>query len=122
MIITTTFRRALALGAAGVLSFTACGSDDGHTSSVATVAPSADAIVIEIDGDATSPGTQTVPLNSTVSLRITSAEEHEFHLHGYDLEDEGADITMTFVADTAGEFDVEIHGDEVVVFTLVVEG
>jgi hypothetical protein len=117
-----TFRRALALGALPVLLLAACGDDDDHGDSTGTTVPvSADAIVIDIDADAATPGTQTVAKGSTVSLHITSAEEHEFHLHGYDLEEEGTDVTITFVADEAGEFEVETHGTEQVIFNLVVE-
>ena len=118
-------RRALAAAALSTLALAACGGDDEradhHGESAETVAPTADAIVVDVDADAAEPGTQTVPLGSTVSLHITSAEEHEFHLHGYDLESEGTDVTVTFVADEAGEFEVETHDTEVVVFTLVVE-
>ena len=127
-------RRALAAAALSALALAACGGDDessdpadsessehSHGESAETVAPTADAIVIDIDADAAEPGTQTVPVGSTVSLHITSAEEHEFHLHGYDLENEGTDVTITFVADEAGEFEVETHDTEEVVFTLVVE-
>ncbi len=115
-------RRALAAVALSSLALAACGGDeDHHDSTGSTVAPTADAIVVDIDADAAEPGTQTVPVGSTVSLHITSAEEHEFHLHGYDLENEGTDVTITFVADEAGEFEVETHDTEEVVFTLVVE-
>lgn len=122
VMITMTLRRTLALGALGVLPLTGCGGNDDHESTTETVAVSADAIVVAVDADAAAPGTQTVPLGSTVSLQITSNVEHEFHLHGYDIEDEGTDVTMTFVASEAGAFEVEIHGDEKVIFNLVVEG
>ena len=118
-------RRALAAAALSTLALAACGGDDEsadhHGESAETVAPTADAVVVDVDADAAAPGTQTVPLGSTVSLHITSTEEHEFHLHGYDLEAEGTDLTLTFVADEAGEFEVETHDTEEVVFTLVVE-
>jgi hypothetical protein len=119
------FRRALALGALPILLLAACGGDDEsadhHDSTGGTVAATADAIVIDIDADAAEPGTQTVAEGSTVSLHITAGEQHEFHVHGYDVESEGMDVTITFVADEAGEFEVETHDTEKVVFTLVVE-
>lgn len=120
-------RRALALGALPILLLAACGGDDEsadhHDSTGSTIAASAsaDAIVIDVDADAAEPTTQTVAKGSTVSLHITAAEEHEFHVHGYDIESEGTDVTITFVADEAGEFEVETHDTEQVVFTLVVE-
>jgi heme/copper-type cytochrome/quinol oxidase subunit 2 len=117
-----TFRRALALGALPALLLAACGGDDDHHDSTGgTVAATADAIVIDIDADAAEPTTQTVAKGSTVSLHITAADVHEFHVHGYDVESEGTDVTITFVADEAGEFEVETHDTEEVVFTLVVE-
>ena len=61
-------------------------------------------------------------LGTTVALHIVSATEHEFHLHGYDIEDEGTDVTINFVADQAGSFEVETHDTEEIVFTLVVDG
>lgn len=114
------FRRALALGALPVLLLAACGGDDDHGSTGSTVAASADAIVIDVDADAEA-GTQTVAKGSTVSLRITSATEDEFHVHGYDIEQVGTDVTITFVADETGEFEVERHESDEVIFTLVVE-
>jgi hypothetical protein len=118
-------RRALAAAALSTLALAACGGDDEssdhHGEPAETVAPTADAVVVDVDADAAEPGTQTVPLGSTVSLHIISTEEHEFHLHGYDLEAEGTDLTLTFVADEAGEFEVETHDTEELVFTLVVE-
>ncbi len=124
-VMSLSLRRALALGALPILLLTACGGDgesaDHHDSSGSTIAPTADAIVIDIDADAAEPTTQTVAKGSTVSLQITSAEEHEFHVHGYDIESEGTAVTITFVADVAGEFEVETHDTEELVFTLVVE-
>jgi hypothetical protein len=100
---------------------TGCGGDDhGHGSTGATVEASADAVVVVIDADAPSPGTQTVSKGDTVSLQITSAEVHEFHVHGYDLVQTGSSVTITFVADEAGEFVIENHDTEATVFTLVV--
>ncbi|MCB0999585.1 MAG: hypothetical protein KDB40_09840 [Acidimicrobiales bacterium] len=117
-----TFCRAPILAALALLALTACGGDDDdHAHTGETVAPTADAIVIEVDADAAEPGTRTVAAGSTVSLQITSSEEHEFHLHGYDIELAGTEVTMTFVADDAGEFEVETHDTEELVFTLVVE-
>lgn len=127
-------RRALAVGAVSVLALAACGdgdeaSDDATTeehahdeaSTGSTVTATGDAVSIDVDADAAEPGTQTVPVGSTVSLHISGAESHEYHLHGYDIEQEGTDVTITFEATEAGSFEVETHDTEQVVFTLVVE-
>jgi hypothetical protein len=123
MIMRRSVRLAFAAAVTSVLFLGACGSDESSGSSAATtVVSSVDTIAVDIDADAASPGTETVPLNATVALHITSGVEHEFHLHGYDLEEEGTDVTITFVADEAGTFEVEVHGEERVIFNLVVEG
>jgi hypothetical protein len=77
-------------------------------------------IVIEVDGDAGAPATPTVPLGADVELVVTSAEEQEFHLHGYDLEQEGTRVTFVFTASQAGTFELERHRDGGVVLLLTV--
>jgi hypothetical protein len=123
-------RRALVIAVAPIVFLAACGGDDEHGSGEHgsgehgggdIVAPSADAIVIEVDGDTTSPSTETVPLGSTVSLQITSSVTQEFHLHDYDVEGSGTSVTLTFVADEAGSFELESHDTEQLLLTLVVE-
>jgi hypothetical protein len=59
-----------------------------------------------------------VPLNSTVSITVTSATSQEFHLHGYDLEKAGTKVTFT--ADQPGDFELESHATEKVLFVLTV--
>ena len=78
-------------------------------------------MVIEVDADSGTPGTQTVPFGSSVSFHIVTATAQEFHLHDYDIEDEGTDVTMTFVADQPGSFELESHDTEELLFTLTVE-
>ena len=96
--------------------------DDDTSSSTAAPATTAATTVIEVDADGGTPGTQTVALGTSVSFHIVSATDQEFHLHGYDIEDEGTDVTMTFVADQAGTFDLESHATDTLLFTLVVAG
>ena len=107
------------------VSVASCGDDDddhGHTTE-ATVDASvaADAVVIEVDADSGTPGTQTVALGTPVSFHIVTATSQEFHLHDYDIEQAGTDVTITFLADQAGSFELESHDTEVLLFTLVVE-
>jgi hypothetical protein len=40
---------------------------------------------------------------------VTSSESHEFHLHGYDIELEGTEVTFEFTADQVGDFELETH-------------
>jgi hypothetical protein len=116
---------ATAIAALAAVSLVACGSDDDADDTPATAAPSdattaVDAVTIEVDADSGTPGTQTVALGTPVSLHVTTATSQEFHLHGYDIEDEGTDVTITFVADQAGSFELESHDTEALLFTLVV--
>lgn len=50
-----------------------------------------------------------------ITLRITSDEKAEFHIHGYDLLVElepGKTSTLGFTADKAGTFEIELHLDK----------
>ena len=125
MIISMKFRRALvATALLGSLGLTACGSDSegAADTTAAAAAPAADAVTIEVDADSGAPVAQTVPLGTPLTIRVVSAESHEFHLHGYDIEQEGTDVTFTLTATEAGEFELETHDTEVVVLNLTVEG
>jgi hypothetical protein len=111
---------AAVLASLAAVSLVACGDDD-ESSDTTVAATSADAVVIEVDADSGTPGTQTVALGTSVSFHIVTATEQEFHLHDYDIEQAGTDVTMTFVADQAGTFELESHDTEELLFTLVVE-
>ena len=60
----------------------------------------------------------------TCALPIYPEADDEFHLHGYDMTTgktkKGETSTITFVADKAGEFEVESHVSEQVYVTIVV--
>jgi hypothetical protein len=68
-----------------------------------------------------------VPLGSTIILMVTNPNnEDEFHLHGYDLGDgqvmpAGKTATFNFVADEAGEFELESHDTDDVLLVLSVD-
>ncbi len=47
-----------------------------------------------------------------VTLRVTSDQDDELHLHGYDLEAQlqpGVAANLSFIADRSGRFDLELH-------------
>lgn len=69
------------------------------------------AAVVDILVDTSEGGVQeaAVLLGSPVNIRVRSATEDEFHLHGYDLELKGTDILFSFTADRLGEFVLESH-------------
>jgi hypothetical protein len=60
-----------------------------------------------------------VPLGSDVTLRVFDSKAHEYHLHGYDLEQEvpaNVEAVFQFKADQPGQFELETHdGDQVLV-------
>lgn len=68
-----------------------------------------------------------VPLGSPVRLSMTNPDaDDEFHLHGYDLGGDvtvpaGQTLTLDFVADRAGLFEVESHVTHDVIVVLLVE-
>lgn len=82
--------------------------------------PSSESAYIEVDLEDGAPATASVLLGQEVTIVVTAAEEHEFHLHGYDLELTGDDVKFEFVADKAGEFELETHDTEELVLTLTV--
>lgn len=59
-----------------------------------------------------------------VNFRITSESPLEFHLHGYDLEEEvepGEPAELSFDATTAGRFEIENHTTDTVLGALLVQ-
>ena len=70
------------------------------------------------------PGKIEVREGDRVSLRLTSEEPTEVHLHGYDLEEEvspGEEATLSFEADLPGRFEIEDHESEDVLGVLLVQ-
>lgn len=58
------------------------------------------------------PSVLKVKQGDTVTLKIISDKDGEFHLHGYDLRaiaKTGHETDISFVADATGKFDFEIH-------------
>lgn len=59
------------------------------------------------------PDVARVAQNSRVLLEVRSDADDELHLHGYDISRElpaGQTVTLTFIADKAGRFSLELHG------------
>jgi hypothetical protein len=65
-----------------------------------------------ISGGTTSPEEISVDEGELVNLRITSDAPLEFHLHGYDLEEEVEPAELSFEAATTGRFEIEDHDTE----------
>jgi len=66
------------------------------------------------------PQAASVMTGSPVKIRIVSAEQGEFHLHGYDIELTGVEVNFDFVADQPGTFELEEHDTGDLLLTLEV--
>ncbi|MEY4081251.1 MAG: hypothetical protein RL430_1681 [Actinomycetota bacterium] len=127
----------IALSVLAALSLTACGGSSGSTDTTAaadtTVAPAdttasklaAVTISVTVGTDSSADRIEKVALGAQVTLSLTNPDaDDEFHLHGYDMTTgetkKGETSTITFVADKAGEFEVESHVSEQVYVTIVV--
>ena len=64
------------------------------------------------EGRIRGPLSMTVRQGEQVSIRVRSDVADELHLHGYELTaplPAGEDVALTFIAATAGRFEVELH-------------
>jgi plastocyanin len=88
--------------AAGSILAAACGGS----------APEAVEIPVDVTGEAMDPGTIRVKQGDMVTLKINAEESGEFHLHGYDIEqdiDEDGVADLYFAADATGRFRITFH-------------
>jgi len=128
----------IALSVLAALSLTACGGSSGSSDTTAapdTTAVSTDTsasklaavtVSVTVGTDSSPERVEKVALGAQVTLTLTNPDaDDEFHLHGYDMSTgetkKGETSTITFVADKAGEFEVESHVSEQVYVTIVVE-
>jgi hypothetical protein len=111
-----------ALGAAS------CGSDSTSSSSTAAAESTHEPVVISVTvgTDSGEDRVENIPLGTAVKLTVVDPNaEQEYHVHGYELGDgvelaKGEPEVFQFVADKAGEFEVESHKTEAVLLTLKV--
>ena len=88
--------------AAGSILTAACGGS----------APEAVEIPVNVTGEVMDPGTIRVKQGDMVTLKINAQESGEFHLHGYDIEqdiDEDEVAHFYFVADATGRYRITFH-------------
>ncbi len=81
-------------------------------------------VALAINGNTMSPDEVSVTEGAQVNLQITSDHPIEFHVHGYDLEEEvqpGEPAELMFEATTTGRFPIEDHDTEAELGTLVVQ-
>jgi hypothetical protein len=110
---------ALALGAVG------CGGDDDGEGAGTTAAGQPQQVTVEVK-DAEPVGgivRADIKQGTEVMLKVTSDVEDEVHVHGYDLSAEvapGQPAHISFLADIAGEFEVELEERTVPIAELAV--
>jgi hypothetical protein len=83
-------------------------------------------IEVTVGVDSSPDRVEAIALGDTVTLSVTDpTSDDEFHLHGYDLGDgvvipAGQAETFTFVADQAGQFELESHetGDVLMILSI----
>jgi heme/copper-type cytochrome/quinol oxidase subunit 2 len=81
-------------------------------------------VALAINGNTMSPDEVSVTEGAQVNLQITSDRPIEFHVHGYDLEEEvqpGEPAELMFEATTTGRFPIEDHDTEAELGTLLVQ-
>jgi len=71
--------------------------------------PATESVTIELDADAGIADDASVVLGTPVTIHVIAEVEDEYHLHGYDIELAGDDVTFEFVADKLGDFELEAH-------------
>jgi heme/copper-type cytochrome/quinol oxidase subunit 2 len=81
-------------------------------------------VALAVNGNSMSPAEVSVTEGDQVNLQITSDHPIEFHLHGYDLEEEvepGEPAELSFEATMTGQFPIEDHGTEAELGVLLVQ-
>lgn len=76
-------------------------------------------LTIRCDADSAENPTFEVPLGTSVTLVASSSIEREYHLHGYDIELTGDEVTFQFTATLPGSHELTEHPDHSTVCTIV---
>lgn len=93
---------------------------------VACTTPTAEPVTVELEvpaGGIAQPIEQHVDLGAEVTLRVTSAEDDELHVHGYELHiltPAGETVEEVFEANMSGSYEIESHEAGQVYMNLVV--
>lgn len=88
-----------------------------NTTGPSTTGPTS--LTLRCDADSGESPIFEVPLGTSVTLVATSSIEREFHLHGYDIELTGKEVTFMFTADLPGPHELTEHPDHSTVCTIV---
>ncbi len=99
-------------------------------STTTTIPPTTTTTLDPIDvtianGEVSGPGTFRSDLGDLVSISVVSDVDDEIHVHGYDLYFDvvaGVPLTIEFIADVPGVFEVEVHTGHTHIFDVEVSG
>ncbi len=97
---------------------------ESSTSESSGEEPREETFDLAIRGGTMTPDEITVSEGEHVNFRITSDSPIEFHLHGYDLEEEvgpGEPAELAFDATITGRFDIEDHDTDTELGVLLVQ-
>ena len=80
----------------------------------------------KVEKGAVTPNAEKVEVTAGTTIKITATSDMKdtVHVHGYDKSLElspGQPGTLEFVADTTGEFEIESHGTDKLIYQLVVQ-
>ena len=94
-------------------------SSTAPTTTTATTTSGPASLTLRCDADSSESPIFEVPLGTSVTLVATSSIEREYHLHGYDIELTGQEVTFQFTADLPGPHELTEHPDHSTVCTIV---
>lgn len=86
--------------------------------------PQENTVDLVIQGDMMTPDEVTFGEGDSVTLNISTDNPIEFHMHGYDLEQEVTSdepVQLSFEADLTGQFEIEDEETQTELGTLIVE-
>ncbi|GAB3401697.1 cupredoxin domain-containing protein [Flindersiella endophytica] len=103
-----------------------CGGDNTPDGTKASPNGQVKALTAKIEKGAVTPNAEKleVKAGTTIKITVTADMKDELHVHGYDKSVElqpGKPATLEFVADTTGEFEIESHGTDKLIYQLVVQ-
>ena len=97
---------------------------ESSTSETTAEEPQEETFDLAIRGGTMTPNEINVSEGDHVNFRITSDSPVEFHVHGYDLEEEiepGEPAELAFDATITGRFEIEDHDTETTLGELIVQ-
>lgn len=103
-----------------------CGGAEAPSGTKASPNGQVKDLTAKISKGAVTPNAEEVEVQAGTTIKITATSDMKdtVHVHGYDKSLElqpGRPGTLEFVADTTGEFEIESHGTDKLIYQLVVQ-